>query len=138
MANASYCALLLRLSEPDLVREFDVAIKDAMRSIKAGSSRMDVLSGGLSLSMTPINGAQTSSHDEFRMSTALLEKVCAKAGEYKLEGAAAFNKDIFLAALKDAFLKARIGSAEVASLLPSAQRALNAELVSVYGRLDSL
>lgn len=138
LANASYCSLLLRLSEPDLVREFDLAIKDAMKSIKAGSSRMDVLSGGLSLSMTPIDGQQTKPHDDFGASAALFRKICAKAGDYGIEGLAAFNQDLFLAAVKDAFRKSRIDNTEAASLLPYAQRALNAELVGLYAKLDTL
>ncbi len=138
LANASYCSLLLRLSEPDLVREFDLAMKDAMHSIKAGASRMEFLSSGLSLSMTPIDGRQTTLHDDFGSSAALFKKICAKAADHGVEGLAAFNQDLFLAAVKDAFRKSRIDNSEAASLLPYAQRALNAELMGLYGKLDAL
>lgn len=138
LANASYCSLLLKLSETDLVREFDLAIKEAMSSIRVGSGQTDVFAGGLSLSMTLIDDAESNAKSDFSTSTALYEKICAKAGAYQPEGLLACNKDVFLAALKASFLKARIGGTEVADLLPAARRALNAELVSLYSKLDSL
>lgn len=138
LANASYCSLLLKLSETDLVREFDLAMKEAMSSIRAGSGQTDPFAGGLSLSMTLIDDAESNSQSDFSTSTALYEKICAKAAAYPLEGLRACNKDVFLSALKAAFLKARIGGTEVADLLPAARRALNAELVRLYSKLDSL
>lgn len=138
LANASYCSLLLKLSETDLVREFDLAIKEAMSSIRVGSGQTDVFAGGLSLSMTLIDDAESNAKSDFLTSTALYEKICAKAAAYQPEGLLACNKDVFLAALKASFLKARIGGTEVADLLPAARRALNAELVSLYSKLDSL
>lgn len=137
LVNASYCSLLLKLSEADLVREFDLAIQDAMRSIRTGAGKANAFAGGLSLSMSPIDDTETASNDDFSSSTALFKNICAKAKGYQVEGALAFEKEIFLAALRDAFTKARVGSAEVASLLPAARRALNTELVDLYGKLDS-
>lgn len=137
LANASYCSLLLKLSEADLVREFDLAIQEAMRSIKASPGKANVFAAGLSLSMTPIDDTQTGSNDDFSTSAALFKKICDEASECKIEGALAFDKEIFLAALRVAFAKARVGSDEVASLLPAARRALNTELVHLYGKLDS-
>lgn len=135
LANASYCSLLLKLSEADLVREFDLAIQEAMRSIGTGAGKANAFAGGLSIS--PMDDMQTRSDDDFSASTALFKKICAKAKEYQVEGVLAFEKEIFLAALRDAFAKARVGSAEVASLLPAARRALNTELVNLYGKLDA-
>lgn len=135
LANASYCALVLRLSTPDLVREFDVVITAALRSIKFGTNKPGMCVAALSLSMD--DDAADSSAD-FRTSTALFDLLCANARAQKVEDAGVFNKDFFLTSLKDAFLKSRIAITEVARLMPYAQRALNTELVNLYGKLDSL
>lgn len=135
LVNSSYCALLLKLSEPDLVREFDVAIKSAMTSIKNGSNQTEIFTADLSLSLEPVDDAVDSSASDFASSAALFGKLCSVELEHKIESVEAFSKDVFLAALKDAFLKSRIDSTEAAKIMPYARRALNAELVELYGKL---
>ena len=134
LANSSYCALLLKLSEPDLVREFDVAIKSAMTSIK-NSNQTEIFTADLSLSLEPVDDIVDSSASDFASSAALFGKLCSVEPERKIESVEAFSKDVFLVALKDAFLKSRIDSTEAAKIMPYARRALNAELVDLYGKL---
>ena len=135
LANSSYCALLLKLSEPDLVREFDVAIKSAMTAIKKGSNHAEIFTANLSLSLEPVDDAVDSSINDFASSAALFDQLCSVELEHKIESVEAFSKDVFLAALKDAFLKSRIDNTEAAKIMPYARRALNAELVELYGKL---
>ena len=135
LVNSSYCALLLKLSEPDLVREFDVAIKSAMISIKQSSNQTGIFTADLSLSLEPVDDAVDSSINDFASSAALFGKLCSVELEHKIESVEAFSKDVFLAALKDAFLKSRIDNTEAAKIMPYARRALNAELVELYGKL---
>lgn len=84
LANASYSALLLKLSEADLVREFEVAIKDAAGQIRAGSGTDGhSLSGGLSLELA--NDLDTSATDDLLTSSASFEKLKARAYEQQVK-----------------------------------------------------
>jgi hypothetical protein len=129
--------LVLKLSAPDLEREFKLALEAALKTVKPDSGKQDMFQGGLTLSLEPLDGPVDNLDDDFSSSIALFERVRAKAREQKLEGMDRFNKDVFLNALRDAFAKARVEQAEIAKLMPCAGRALNTELLAIYRRLDT-
>lgn len=136
-ANASYCALLLKLSEPDLRREFELALEEALKATHTDSGKRDIFQPSMSMSLEPIDEAVTKLERDFAASTTCFEQVLAKAREQRVDGVGFFKKEIFLNALGDAFAKSRVEKAVIAKLMPYAGRALNAELVSLYSTLDS-
>jgi hypothetical protein len=135
LVNASYSLLLLKLSEPDLSREFGVALREAMGAVKTGAHKANAFSGGLSLSLELIDDDAPDSEDDFSASTAQFNRLSAHAKSIGVAGFGAFTKEVFLNALKEAFVKARIDSTEVTKLMPYARRALDAELTKVYAKL---
>lgn len=138
LANAAYCTLTLKLSAPDLAREFNIAIKDTMTSITVGATSTGINTGGLSLSLDLLDDAIPESNDDFLDSTALFDTLCAHAKAIGVEDVNAFGKDVFLVPLKEAFAKSRIDNQEAAKLMPYARRALDVELTKIYVKLDSL
>lgn len=138
LANASYSALLLKVSEAELIHEFDVAIRDAMKTTAFDPNKTGVTATDLSMSLELVDDEAKSSKEDFRTSTALFSTLCANARNVGVAGVDAFNKDVFLIPLKNAFEKSRIDSEEMAKLMPYARRALNSELLNVYGKLDAL
>jgi hypothetical protein len=138
LENSSYCALLLKMSADDLVREFDLAIKESMAVVKRDAGKPGISAQGWGLSIEPLEAETTTSATDFLSSTALFEKLCAKASSHGIQGLAAFNKELFLASVNEAFTKARIAPAEVNKIKAFAGPALNDELVKLYGKLDSL
>lgn len=138
-ANASYSALLLKVSEADLVDAFEVALKDAMASLKGTPAKPAKFADStLPLSLELADDANSSAQDDFLACTVLFDTLRANAKKLGVGGISPFSKDIFLTALKDAFTKSRIDSAEIGKLMPYARRALNRELLAVYDKLNAL
>lgn len=138
MGASSYRSLLLKMSTDDLVREFDLAIRESMKTIQQASGALGVAVLGLGLSIEPLDGDAGSSDADFLSSTALFKKLCAKASGLGIEGLSAYSFDVFLAALNDAFAKSRIDPVEAKKMMPFARQALNGELAKLYEKLDSL
>ena len=138
LGASSYRSLLLKMSSDDLVREFDLAIRESMKTIQQASGALGVAGLGLGLSIEPLDADAGSSDDDFLSSTALFKKLCAKASGLGIEGLGNYSFDVFLAALNDAFAKSRIDRAEAKKMMPVARLALNGELARLYEKLDSL
>lgn len=134
--NASYNALLLRVGEADLIREFEAAMRVAMDSIQSQAGKS--AAGPASLSLELLDHTQGPAVDEFVSSTRMFSALCAKAQSAGVEGVEVFSKDALLAPLMLAFNNARIEVKAIAELTPTAHRALDAELQKVYGKLDGL
>ncbi len=137
LANAAYCALMLKMSAPDLIREFHAAMEQAMQSLKASAGKSGLFGGGLSLELESDASADTSVND-LQPASAAFDTLCACARAHQLEVSSAFGPDIFLTVLKDAFAKSRIDSTEAQKMIPYARSALNTELVNLYGKLGAL
>jgi hypothetical protein len=137
LEGSSYCALTLRMSANDLVREFDRSIRESMDSIKPDARGLAVSVSGLGLSVAPLD-PNASSDADFASSTALFDKLCSKAGGVGVDGFGPSSKSVFIAALDDALTKARIDPAEAAKMMPFARQALDHELAKMYEKLDSV
>jgi hypothetical protein len=135
---SSYRSLLLKMSSDDLVREFDLAIRESMSAIQKVSGGPGLSALGLGLSIEPLDAAEAPSDTDFLSSTALFEKLCAKASSLGVDRLGAYSKDTFLASLNEAFSKSRIEPAEAKTMMPLARQALNGELAKLYEKLDSL
>jgi hypothetical protein len=139
LGPTSYPALVLKASNDDLVRFFDVAIKDAMIEVQRASQGPAFAASGLmGLSIEPIDPANASADSDFSNSTAAFERLSAKATGLGVRGLSACSKNMLLAALEEAFTKSQIGPVEAKAILPHARRALDNELVKLYEKLDSL
>ena len=139
LANAAYCALMLKMSAPDLIREFHAAMEQAMQSLKASAGKSGLFSGGLSLSLElETDASADTSVNDLQPASAAFDTLCACARAHQLEVSSAFGPDIFLTVLKDAFAKSRIDSTEAQKIMPYARSALNTELVNLYGKLGAL
>jgi len=136
LGASSYRSLLLKMSSDDLVREFDLAIRESMKTIQLAAGGPGI--SALGLSIEPLDGAEATSDTDFLSSTALFEKLCAKANGLGVSGLGAYSKDVFLASFNEAFAKSRIDSAEAKKMMPIARQALNGELAKLYEKLDSL
>lgn len=134
LGPSCYCALLLKMSSGDLGREYERALGESLGAIKPSGSG----SSSQWLSIEPLEAAAALSAHDFAGSTALFEKLRARATGLGVKGLGAYGKDLFLAALKEAFDRSGIDLAEVERLMPFARRALDAELAKFYAKLDSL
>jgi len=138
LGPSSYRSLLLKMSSDDLVREFDLAIRESMKTIQQAPGARGGAGLGLGLSIESLDADADSPDADFLSSTALFKKLCAKASGLGIEGLGTYSFDVFLAALNDAFAKSRIDRAEAKKMMPVARQALNGELVKLYEKLDSL
>ena len=136
LGATSYCALLLKMSSNDLVHEFDLAIGESMRSVQQAAGLG--AAAGRWLTIEPLDELQASSEGDFQSSTVVFDKLNTKAGGLGIQGLGAYGKDMFLAALNEAFIKSRIDPAEAAKIMPFARQSLNGELTRLYEKLDSV
>lgn len=136
--NASYFTLLLKMGTGDLVREFDVAVRQSMAALKRDLDKSQFTAVGLSLAIEPLELADARAEADFQSSTAAFRALCARAAGLGESGIHAYNKDVLLGAVQEAFAKSRLGAAEAARMLPYARRALNDELHRLYARLEAL
>lgn len=136
LGASSYCALLLKMSSNDLVHEFDRAIGESMHSVQQAAG--PGASASRWLTIEPLDGLQASAEGDFQSSTVVFDKLTTKAGDLGIQGLGAYGKDMFLAALNEAFIKSRVDPAEADKIMPFARQSLNAELTKLYEKLDSL
>lgn len=136
--NASYCALLLKVGEADLVREFDAALREAIESGRSPAGEQEAPVAVPSLLLELVDETQTVSASDFAASTALFSTLSARARSLGVEGLRKYNKELFLAALMLAFAKARIEPKAMADLTPPARRALDGELLKIYAKVDAV
>jgi hypothetical protein len=135
LGNASYCTLLLKLSENDLVKEFAAGIQAEMAPADAEAGFAKTVSAGLSFSLEPMETVELTGQDDFSAATALLSTLKTAAKGHSVVGSSILEKDFFTDLLKDAFQKSRIDGLEATALMPFARRALNTELVALYKRV---
>lgn len=83
-------------------------------------------------------GTADPSLDTMQRSTELFGRVVANATALGVHGVEAYGKEFFLGPLREAMVKARIDEEVIARMMPYACRALDAELVPLYERLDSV
>jgi len=138
MENASYCALVLKMTADNLAQEFDAAVKESMLAIRRDGGKAQFTASGFALSIEPMEAAASSLQADFQTSTAAFDRVCAKANALGVQGVRLYNKDVLLACVSEAFAKSRVETAEAAKMLPYARRALNDELLRLYAKLDAL
>lgn len=135
-ANASHAVLFLKVGEADLVRAFPEAMAQAVEVVRQKIERRRGSPPSLALEMfgdVPAHPA-----DDFKSSDEAFSSLCTKAAECGVIGCDAYDKDLFLDSMRQAFERSRMDGQAVAELMPYARRALDAELCKVYGKLASV
>ena len=138
LGPSSYLALLLKMSTEDLVSEFEQALTESMVEIQRSAEKPGGPDSGLGLSMQPLDAGDAHAEEDFARSNLLFTKLLAKTKALGITGLAPYRKDIFLAAINDAFVQSRIDADAVKKLMPLARKALNAEMVRLYEKLNAL
>jgi len=64
--------------------------------------------------------------------------LCNKATAWGVIGCDAYDKDVFIKILEQAFERSRMDHQASAELMPYARHALNSELSKLYGKLESV
>jgi hypothetical protein len=124
------------MSSDDLVREFDHAIREAMKAIQMAAAGPGHAALGLGLSIEPAEA--DGSEADFQSSTVVFKKLSAKASGLGIKSLGGYSKDVFLTAVSEAFAKSRIDPDEAKKMMPLARQALNGELAKLYEKLDAL
>jgi hypothetical protein len=88
--------------------------------------------------MEPLDGGDAKAEEDFVRSNILFQKLLAKTKVLGITGLDPYRKDIFLAAVNDAFVQSRIDADAAKKLMPLARKALNAEMVRLYEKLGAL
>ncbi len=135
-ANASRGLLFLKVGEADLVREFGVAMAQGAEAVRQKIERQRGSPPSLALEM--LGDAQAHSADDFKTSDDCFSSLCNKAAAAGVVGCDAYDKQVFLTVLQQAFEQSRMDAQALDELMPYARRALNAELCRVYGKLESV
>jgi hypothetical protein len=138
LENAAYSALLLKVSENELVQRFELSLKETLESVGAGHDGDESQNPVRFLSIEPEEKPDPAVEAAFSASDALFQKLCGKAAANKVSGLAPYGKELFLNAVRTTFSKSRIEGTEVTRLMPYACRALDAELLKVYRKLDAI
>jgi len=133
VSNASYLGLLLNMSKSDLAVKFEQAISAAMA--KPEEERFS-FHGGPVLELD----LQSDGPEEVVMqeSSIAFRKLVARGISVGCTNMQRFGGKALLACFQDAMERARINAADVQALTPFARSALNAELLSIYKKLDHL
>ena len=135
-ANASHGMLFLKVGEADLVREFGVATAQAVDAVRQKIERRRGSPPSLSLEMDSDGDAHPG--DDFNTSDAIFSSLCNKATAWGVIGCDAYDKDVFIKILEQAFERSRMDHQASAELMPYARQALNSELCKLYGKLESV
>jgi hypothetical protein len=135
-ANTSHGMLFLKVGEEDLVRAFGVAMEQAVELVRQKIERRRGSPPSLSLEMF----SETDTHlaDDFRAADDSFSSLCTKAAAWGVFGCDAYDKDVFLKVLQQAFEQSRMDQQAMAELMPYARKALNTELCKLYGKLESV
>ena len=138
LADASYCVLLLKMAADDLATGFERAIRESMEALNAGDGGPSFSATGFSLAIEPIGDDVASEKADFQTASQAFDKLLAKGKSLGVRGLRNYERDVVLTCLKQALAKSRMSSDEAAKVLPYARRALNDELVRLYGKLEAL
>ena len=139
LGSTSYAALILRASADDLVRYFDLAIKEAMDEVQRASKGPAFAASGLmGLSIEPLDPSEADAESDFLSSVVAYERLSAKAKDVGARGLSACSKKVVLGSFDEAFRKSQIAPAETRTIMPLARRALNNELEKLYAKLEAL
>ena len=130
--NLAHAVLLLRVGEADLAVAFVDAVAETFAPRERG--RFD-FSMPMSLDLEEEQVAGT---DPFASSTAAFDILCDTAEELGIPGVQRYSKDVFLGAVKDAFVRSRMDATTTEHLLPFVKTALDAELARLYAQLAAL
>ena len=140
LPQMSYAGLLVKLGASDLARGFVAHLSDTLRGKSAAQPQPAFAASTISrmsLELQATDGpdlamlALQASSDRFKA-------LNIRAKSLGLREFRVYGKDLFLAALREGFVMARIDDSNVALLRPYACGALNAELVALYERFDVL
>jgi len=135
-ADASHGVLFLKVGEADLVREFGVAMEQAVEVVREKIERRRGSPPSLALEM--LGDPDSPRPDDFKTSDGCFSSLCTKASAWAVIGCDAYDKDVFIKALEQAFEKSRMDRQAMTELMPYARQALNAELCKVYSKLESV
>ena len=135
LPNMSYCSLLMKLGANDVTRAFLADLSEAVAQLRKPVNPAAAATSMAGLWLEPIGEADPSL-DTMQQSTELFGRVAAKAKALGVKGIDAYGKAFFLGPLHQALGKARIDDENIARIMPYACRALDAELVSLYRRIE--
>jgi uncharacterized protein YigA (DUF484 family) len=135
LPNMSYCALLMKLGANDVTRAFLADLSEAVAQLRKPLNPAAAATSMAGLWLEPIGEADPSL-DTMQQSNELFGRVVAKARALGVKGVDAYGKAFFLGPLNQALVKARIDDVNIARIMPYACRALDAELVSLYSRME--
>jgi hypothetical protein len=135
LGPSSYLALLLKMSTEDMVTEFEQSLAESMVAIQRAAEKPGGPDTGLGLSLQADDAKE---EEDFARSNQLFTKLMDKTKSLGIPGLAPYRKDIFLAAINDAFTQSKIDADATKKLMPLARKALNAELVRLYEKLSVL
>jgi hypothetical protein len=138
LPDASYCALLLKMTADDLASGFERAVKESMAALATADANPNFTATGFSLAIEPMEGDGSSEKADFLKASAAFDRLFAKGNALGVKGLRNYDRDVLLACLKDAFAKSRMSTEEAGKVLPYARRALNDELVRLYDKLEAL
>ncbi len=135
-ANASHGMLFLKVGEADLVHEFGVATAQEVEVVRQEIERRR--GSPPSLALETFGAADAHPGDDFNTSDACFSSLCNKAAAWGVIGCDAYDKDVFIKILEQAFQQSRMDRQASAELMPYARRALNTELCKLYGKLETV
>lgn len=138
LTDASYCVLLLKMTADDLAGGFERSIRESMDALHSGDAGLNFSATGFSLAIEPIGDHVATEKADFQAATLAFEKLLARGKAMGVRGLRNYDRDVLLTCLKQAMAKSRMSSDEAAKVLPYARRALNDELVRLYGKLEAL
>ena len=140
LPQMSYVGLLVKLGASDLARGFVAHLTDTLRGKSAAQPQPAFAAStisGMSLELQAADGpdlatlALQASSDRFKA-------LNIRAKSLGLREFRVYGKDLFLSALREGFVMARIDDSNGALLMPYACGALNVELVTLYERFEVL
>ena len=139
LPNISYCALLVKLGAADIAREFTAHLDHVLTgaAVPPQDTSFSTTISSLPLELLSADGPDPSVQ-ALRASSDLFDTVAAKAKVLGIKDFRIYGKKLFLAALRQGFTKARIDEENIARLLPYACSALDTELVTLYGRFETM
>jgi hypothetical protein len=138
MGPSSYLALMLKMSSDQLVREFDAALRESMTAIRRAAEKSGGPVTGFGMSIEPLEAPDPTAEADFARSTQLYQKLLPMTTLHEIRGFSAYRKEVFLTAVSDAFAKSKIDADATKKLMPLARKALNAELIRLYEKINTL
>ena len=138
LADASCSVLPLKMTADDLAGGFERSIRGSMDARYSGDAGQADTATGFSLAIEPIGDDVSAEKAAFRTVSLAIDKLYAKGRSPGVRGLRKCERDVLFTCFQQALAKSRMSSDEAAKMLPYARRALNDELVRLYGMLEAL